>query len=188
MRKPSLRIAIVGLLAVGILSGCGYTTQSTLDPAYQTIFVAAFYDNTQEYDLQAPLTNAVIRKFIHDSRLDIVREGNADLRLEGVILDYDFRSITTADDEVSQFGVIVTASVRLIDQRTGNLVWEEPQMIGETLGVTRTGGQSTDRLRGNASVVLPTVRSFASDAENQAISEALEQLASDVFYRTVEPW
>ena len=176
------------ILSVVVLSGCGYTTQSTLDPGYRTIFVAAFYDNTQEYDLQAPLTNALIRKFINDSRLDVVREENADLRLEGVILDYDLRGITTSDDEISQFGVIVTAAIRLIDQRTGELLWEEARMIGETLAFTRTSGQSTDRLRGNTNVFLPTVRSFASDEENQAASEALEQLASDVFYRTVEPW
>lgn len=188
MKNRLSRILASCILVGSLFGGCGYTTQSTLDAGYQTIFVAAFYDNTQEYDLQAPLTNAVIRKFTNDSRLDVVREEDADLRLEGVILDYDLRGITTEDDEISQFGVIVTAAVRLIDQRTGQLVWEEPRMIGETLGFTRTSGQSTDRLRGNTSVFLPTVRSFASDEENQAVSEALEQLASDVFYRTVEPW
>jgi hypothetical protein len=32
------------------------------------------------------------------------------------------------------------------------------------------------------------VRSFATDEENRAAAEALEQLATDIFYRTVEPW
>jgi hypothetical protein len=32
------------------------------------------------------------------------------------------------------------------------------------------------------------VRSFQTDAENQAAAEALEQWASSIFYRTIEPW
>jgi hypothetical protein len=43
-------------------------------------------------------------------------------------------------------------------------------------------------LRGNAEVYLPSVRSFATEEENRGASEALEQLASDIFYRTIEPW
>jgi hypothetical protein len=43
-------------------------------------------------------------------------------------------------------------------------------------------------LRGNAATFLPTVRSFPTEEENRGASEALEQLASDIFYRTVEPW
>jgi hypothetical protein len=32
------------------------------------------------------------------------------------------------------------------------------------------------------------VRSFQTDEENQAASEALERIATDIFYRTIEPW
>ncbi len=39
-------------VSLGItVAGCGYTTQSSLDPQYQTIFVEAAYDLTDEYDL-----------------------------------------------------------------------------------------------------------------------------------------
>ncbi len=61
-------------------------------------------------------------------------------------------------------------------------------MAGETTFYTRAAGQSSDRLRGNAEAFVTTVRSFSSEEENRAASEALEQLASDIFYRTVEPW
>jgi hypothetical protein len=180
-------IGIVVALIAG--TGCGYTTRSSLDEQYQTIFVSAFQNMSREYDLQAPLTNALSRKFIHDGRLKVVGRDSADLVLEGVILDYQLKGITYDEkDEVTQFLCVVLAGARLTDGHTGTVLWEEPRMAGETSFYTRASGQSSDRLRGNAEVFLPTVRSFASEEENRGASEALEQLASDIFYRTVEPW
>ncbi|MCX5758604.1 MAG: hypothetical protein NTU83_08880 [Candidatus Hydrogenedentes bacterium] len=89
---------------------------------------------------------------------------------------------------MTQFLCAVTARVRLKEQATGKVVWEDPEMAGETTLYTRMPGVGANRLRGNAQTFLPTVRSFATDAENRAASEALEQLASDIFYRTVEPF
>jgi len=177
-------------LVAGIsVAGCGYSTQSSLAPQYQTIAVSPFYDETREYDLQAPLTNAVTRKFINDSRLDVVHPDKADLLLEGVILDYKLKGLTyDQDDRVTQYLLVITAGVRVTDLQSGEVLWEDRLMAGETSYYTRAAGQSSDRLRGNAEVFLPTVRSFASDEENRAAAEALEQLASDIYYRTVEPW
>jgi hypothetical protein len=184
------RLCSVMVIASGLLlAGCGYTNQSSLDPQYQTIFVSAFFDKTPEYDLQAPLTNALSRKFLTDGRLDLVDQDSADLHLEGIILDYKLKGLTyDEEDEVTQFLLVITAAVRCTDQQSGEVLWEEPIMAGETSMYTRAAGQSSDRLRGNAEAFLPTVRSFASPTENRAASEALEQLASDIFYRTIEPW
>lgn len=177
------------LMLVAVAAGCGYTTQSSLAPEYQTIAVSPFYDETREYDLQAPLTNAITRKFITDSRLDVVHPDKADLLLEGIILDYRLKGLTfDQNDDVTQYLLVITAGVRVTDLQTGQVLWEDKLMAGETSYYTRAAGQSSDRLRGNAEVFLPTVRSFASDEENRAAAEALEQLASDIFYRTVEPW
>jgi hypothetical protein len=172
-----------------MLMGCGYTAQSSLDPMYQTIAVSPFYDQSPEYDLQAPLTNALVRKFLTDSRLHLADREEADLLLEGVILNLQRKGFThDQKDDVTQALLVVTAAVRLTDVKTGKLLWEEPLMAGETSFYTKAAGLSSDRLRGNAEVYLATVRSFASEEENRAASEALEQLASDIFYRVVEPW
>jgi hypothetical protein len=104
-------------------------------------------------------------------------------------MDYRMRGLTSdQNDDPTQFLLVITAGVRCTDQDTGDVLWEEELMAGETTYYTRAAGQSSDRLRGNAEVFLPTVRSFASEEENRAASEALEQLASDIFYRTIEPW
>jgi TolB-like protein len=170
-------------------AGCGYSTRSSLDEKYQTIHVAPFQNLSKEYDIQAPLTNAVTRKFITDGRLKVVDSDNADLLLEGVIIDYRLRGLTyDEEDEVTQFLAVVTAGARLTDVRTGKVLWEERDLAGETSFYTRAAGQSSDRLRGNAESYLATVRSFPTEEENRGVSEALEQLASDILYRTIEPW
>ncbi len=183
------RMLAVLLATSALLTGCGYTTRSSLDTKYHTVFVSAFYDKSKEYDLQAPLTNALTRKFIVDGRLKVVPQDDADLTLEGVILDYKLKGLTfDQKDDVTQFLMVITAGARLTDQKTGKVLWEEPLMSGETSMYTRAAGQSSDRLRGNAETFLPAVRSFQTAEENRAASEALEQLASDIFYRTIEPW
>lgn len=191
VRPKRMRIQYLAIapLVLVLLSGCGYTTQSSLDPKYQTIYVEAFYDQSREYDLQAPLTNAVSRKFINGDRLRVTRRDEADLVLEGVLLDYKLKGLTfDQNDDTTQFLLVIGAGVRVTDRHTGEVLWQEEMMAGETTFYTLAAGQSSDRLRGNAEVFLPTVRSFASEEENRAASEALEQLASDIYYRTVEPW
>jgi hypothetical protein len=186
-----MRVLAVTLVvaAASLVTGCGYTTGSSLDQKFQTVYVAPFENTSGEYDLQAPLTNAVRRKFINDTRLEVVQRPDADIVLEGVILDYQLKGVTfDEEDGVTQFLTVITAGIRAFDGVTGDLVWAEPKMAGESSYYTRAAGQSSDRLRGNAEVFLPTVRSFATEEENRGASEALEQLASDVFYRTVDPW
>lgn len=180
---------MVAVMAALALSGCGYSMNSSLDPKFQNIYVTAFKNQSREYGFQAPLTNAVIRKFLNDGRLRVVNSDMADLIVEGTILDYRLKGLTfDSDDEVTQFEVIVVARVRVFDSRTGEVLWQDERQLGESSYSTPATGSSSDRLRGNAAVFLPTVRSFQSDEENQAASEALEMLASSIFYRTIEPW
>ncbi len=187
IRRLTYGVALGALVAGAV--GCAYTTRATLDPAYRTVYVAAMDNQSREYGLQAPLTNAIRRKFLTDGRLRVVPRDHADLILEGTILDYRRKGLTYDErDEVSQFLCVVIAKVRCVDAETGQVLWQDPAMTGETTFYRRASGQSSDRLRGNAEIFLSTVTSFASEEENRGASEAVEQLASDIFYRTIEPW
>jgi hypothetical protein len=180
---------IAAILVMGVFSGCGYSMKSSLDPRFQSIHVSAFQNESREFDLQAPLTNAVIRKFLNDGRLRVVDNNEADLIIEGSILDYSLKGLTfDTDDEVTQFQVLVIARVQVVDVETGDVLWAEERLVSDTSFSTAVTGSSSDRLRGNAQSFLPVVRSFQSDEENQAAAEALEVLASNIFIRTIEPW
>jgi hypothetical protein len=182
------RRALCALVLAATAAGCGYTTGSSLDERFQTIHVTGFQNRSREYDLQAPLTNAVIRKFLNDGRLRVVGADEADLIVTGTILNYDLQGIVfDEDDEVTQFEGFVSANVRVADARTGDVLWED-DMVGQTSFSTGIEGSSSDRLRGNAQAFLEPVRSFQTSEENQAAAEAIERLAADIFYRTVEPW
>lgn len=179
---------IVALLVICI-SACGYSMSSSLDQKYQTIHVPAFKNQSREFGLQAPLTNAVIRKFINDGRLRVVNKSMADLIVDGTIIDYELKGLTfDNDDNVIQFEATVHAKVRVIEPKTGDVLWNSSNVIGETSFSTSEFTASTNRLRGNTQSFLPTVRSFQTEAENRAAAEALEKLASMIFFRTIEPW
>ena len=188
IQKRMLTLSGLSVL-LALSGGCGYSMTSSLDEKYQTIHVAAFKNQSREYDLQAPLTNAIIRKFLHDGRLRVVGPSEADLVVDGSIMDYILRGLSfDRNDDVTQFEMLVVARVQVTDTRTGDVLWEEQNMIGETSFATAFTGASADRLRGNTQVFLPTVRSFQTVEENQAAAEALARLATDIFYRTIEPW
>jgi len=188
MIRPFKKSAAVAILLL-LTTGCGYSMTSSLDEKFQTIHVSAFKNQSREFDLQAPLTNAVIRKFLNDGRLRVVGPGEADLTLEGTVLNYDLRGLTfDSNDDPTQFEMSIVARVQVTDTRTGEILWQDSNMFGDTSFATALVGPAARRLRGNTQVFLPTVRSFQTDNENKAAAEALERLATDIFFRTIEPW
>lgn len=168
--------------------GCGYSMKSSLDEKYQTIYVEPFKNNSREYDLQAPLTNAVTRKFMNDGRLRVVQKHMADLVVSGSIQEYELKDRgSDLNDETTHYEMRMRTQIRVIDPRNGDELWSGP-VDTFTYFTTLRSETSSHRLRGNVQTVLPVVRSFQTDAENRAASEALEVVASDIFYRTIEPW
>jgi len=179
---------VPALLCCLVPQGCGYTTGSTLSPSYQRIYVPAAQNSTKEYDLQAPLTNALRRKFTVDGRLRVVDEDKADLRLETDIMGYRLDPMAyNRKDGASEFRVTVVASARLVDTRTGKQLWGDPQVQGtSTFMVSSLVPAVTPR--GNTEFFASTVRSFPSGNEGEAATEALENLASQILLLTVERW
>ena len=171
-----------------IFLGCGYSMKSSLDPKFQTIYVEPFKNNSREYDLQAPLANALTRKFMNDGRLRVVQKDMADLIVTGSITGYDLKGRSTdVNDEVTQFEMRMWTKVRVFDSKTGDELWSD-NVSSVTYYSTLRGNTPSHRLRGNTQVEMPVVRSFQTDHENRAASEALEVVAADIFYRTIEPW
>ncbi len=180
-------VVVVLALCVGT-QGCGYTTASTLSERYRTIHIPAARNSIKEYDLQAPLTNALIRKFTVDGRLRVVDAGRADLRLETDIVGYSLAPLTYDDeDRVAQFRVAVVGAARLVDTTSGKELWREDRVRGTSMFMSG-GLVPAVKPRGNTDFFTSTVRSFPSGNEGEATTEALEDLASQILYLTVERW
>lgn len=177
----------VALGALVLLSGCGYTFRTTLDEGYQTIHVEPFGNYSAEYDLQAPLTNAVVRKFMNDARLRVTDAADADLVLEGAILDYERKGSTFSDDEPANLFTELEVQVEVYNHRTNEVLWSD-EITGESSFFSTSRTLPVSRLRGNAEVYTIPVRSFRTNEENQAASEIIEDIASKILLRTVEPW
>ena len=182
-------VFVVVVLALCVATqGCGYTTASTLSERYRTIHIPAARNSIKEYDLQAPLTNALIRKFTVDGRLRVVDAVRADLRLETDIKGYSLAPLTYDDeDRVVQFRVAVIAAARLVDAGSGKELWLEDRVRGTSFFVSG-GLVPSVKPRGNTDFFSSTVRSFPSGNEGEATTEALEDLASQILYLTVERW
>lgn len=179
---------LTGLALVTALAGCGYTFRSNLDERYQTVHVSSFTNQTGEYDMQAPLTNAVIRKFENDGRLRVRNAAEADLVVEGVIMNYSLTGLTFGeDDRPLQFLNGIEVNVTVKDSETGELLWAD-LITNQKTFITEGAPLASSRLRGNTSEFALEVRSFRTADENRAATEVIEQVASEIFIRTVEPW
>ena len=137
-------VFVVVVLALCVATqGCGYTTASTLSERYRTIHIPAARNSIKEYDLQAPLTNALIRKFTVDGRLRVVDAVRADLRLETDIKGYSLAPLTYDDeDRVVQFRVAVIAAARLVDAGSGKELWLEDRVRGTSFFVYRPSNRA----------------------------------------------
>jgi outer membrane lipopolysaccharide assembly protein LptE/RlpB len=191
LRSAFGRAATVGtlVLACSLLShGCGYTVGSTLPVRYQTVHIPPARNSIKEYDLQAPLTNALIRKFMVDRRLRVVDTERADLQLVTDIRGYSLTPISYDDqDRVVEFRVTVVVAARLTDVSNGEELWRDERVRGTSSFMSGRYAPSATP-RGNTDFFASTVRSFPSGNEGEAATEALEDLASQILYLTVEHW
>ena len=179
---------VLGLAALFLAAGCAYTSTSSLPARYRTIHVPAFKSSVREYDLQAGLTNAVRRKFLNDGRLRVVNEDDADLILRGEIIQYEIGSITyDREDMPAQFRVRVVAKVDLYDPDTDETLWSEDRMEGISSFIVR-GRARAVRPRGQTDLSVSSIDSFPSANQGEGTAEAIDDLASTIFYRTVDYW
>jgi hypothetical protein len=181
-KAPSGLICQLIVLALLILSGCGYTTGSLLPAHLKAINVENFANKIPLTDevsdsyryktyrplLEVDITRSIIDRFIFDGHLRVVPHKDADLVLEGDLVD--FRREPTKygyDDAIDQYRIAIFVDIRLIDTTTGKVMWSENNFAGSDYYFT-TGPQQK--------------------SENAAVTGALDDLARRVVERTIEAW
>jgi len=169
---------LYGSFLLLLLTGCGYTTKSTLAGHLKTIYVEPFknsisYSSEGRRNLYFPLLevdarNAIISRFLFDGNLKIAREGEADLILKGELIRYERNGLSFTDnDDVKEYRIHIYVSLELFDTHINEIFWTEPSFIGE----------ATYFVSG------PQVKS-----EEAAVDEAIVDLARRIVERTIENW
>jgi hypothetical protein len=178
----TLGLVLILAIALGAISGCGYTTGSLLPAHLKTINIENFANKIPLTDevsdqnryktyrplLEVDVTRAIIDRFIFDGHLRISQKKDANLILEGSLVD--FRREPTKygyDDTIDQYRIVIFVDLKLIDAASEKVIWTENNFAGNDYYFT-TGPQQK--------------------SENAAVSDALNDLARRVVERVVDVW
>ena len=176
-------------LLVFVLAGCGYTTRSLISKDYRSIYVEHFVNKiditgdtsvARRYKLYHPLlendiTRSVIDRFILEGNLRVTSEEDADLCLRAELVDYrqDALRYTGTDyKDVEEYRASIYVNLSLWDNRSGSLLWEIDNFVGDTTYFTGKTTSSTGTAK----------------SESAAITDAIEDLARRIVERVVEAW
>ncbi len=104
---------------------CGYSTRSLLPSHIKRIHIKLFENNTLKPGLDEKTTLIMTDAFRSGSGLRIVGENNADLILEGRIINYQKAPYTyTGDQSFVEYRITVTLNARCIDREKNEVFWE----------------------------------------------------------------
>jgi len=170
------------LAMAALLGGCGYSTHSLVPPGQDSIYVENFVNQikvTSEItdekpyyayvpNMETDITRSVIDRFLIDGTYELKNEKDAYCTLKGELVDYRREALRyDTNDNVSEYRLSVVVNMKLVETKTGNVIWHEERFAGEES--YRTEGP------------------YAS-SESVALNEAIDDLAERIVERTVENW
>ncbi len=163
--------AVCLALLTAFACGCtGYRLGPTLGAQYRTVAVPTFRNKTYRPQLEAQITNGIIKRFQADGTLQVDSVANADVILTGMITQYrrhELRSLRTETGAPREYRVSVEARVEARDRVTGKIVLASTLVTG-----------SADTFIGND----------LQSAELQALPLIAEDLAKQVVTLLAERW
>jgi len=136
-----------------VLSACGYHFPgggSGLPPHIKTIAVPVFANQTQEVGIENDFTNQVVFEFTRSGILK-VEAPPADSTLNGRIQAILIRPVAYSRQVVAtERRVTLRLSVRLTDTATGNVLWEDGNMVDNEVFAVAADALSTETNRREA--------------------------------------
>lgn len=169
------------------LAGCGYTTRSMISSKYRYIYITPFVnkvDFTQEtavaskYKIYRPMleteiTKAVINKYIFDGNLKSKEKDSADLVLKGELVEFRKDPLRYSEsDEIDEYRLNILVNISLWDNRENRMLWEEKNFTGDFTYFP----------------VTSTLINVVKKSDDQAVVDAVKDLARRVVERTVDQW
>jgi len=116
------------IIAMVLLVGCGYQMvgkETHIPPGLNSVAVPTFKNQTFEPGIEIPLTQAFLREFIQDRRVNVVGRAEASSVLEGVVKYFRIYSVSyNPSGFVQEYQTDVILDVTLKD-REGKVLWQE---------------------------------------------------------------
>ena len=165
-------ILTVTLLCFLLLSGCGYQMvgkETHVPPGLSSVAIPTFKNATYEPGIEVQFTQAFLREFILDRRVNVVDRAHADSILEGSIMDFRIYSVSYDQSGLAlEYQTTVVLDLTLRD-RAGKVLWEQKSF------------SETQWFRASSTSVL--VNEANKQAAIQAIGRLVaERLRNRIFY------
>jgi hypothetical protein len=129
-------LAAVVLLTSLLAFGCaGYHIGPVTKRNFNTVAVPMFRNETLRPQLEAQISNAVIKRLQQDGSLRIETEPRADVVLSGVIFRYQrsaLRSLRSDTGVPREYEIAITVRVEARDRRTGAVVLKSTEVEGKS--------------------------------------------------------
>jgi hypothetical protein len=166
-----LAVPLLSALCGLLLTGClGYHVGPVMKGNYRSVAVPMFKNKTYKPQLEAQVTNGIIKRLQTDGTLRVDSMDNADIILTGEIIRY-YRSMLRAEqteaDAPREFRIYIDARVEAHDRVTGR------QIFGPTV------------VTGSADTFIGT---DLEASEYQALPLIADDLARQVAGMLVESW
>lgn len=129
------RVTLALLCAGGLLlPGCaGYRVGPVGKLAYHSVAVPMFKNETHQPQLEAQITNAIIKRLHADGTLPVNSEPDADVVVRGRITSYSrsvLRYVQTDVRTAREYRITITAVIEVRDTHTGAMVLKPTTLAG----------------------------------------------------------
>ena len=162
---------VLGILSVLLFAGCmGYHLGPVLKADYKSVAVVMFKNRTLQPQLEAQVSNGIIKRLQSDGTLRVESKEDADIILTGQILHYrraQLRALRTEALTPREYRLFIDARVEARNRVTGDLVLKPTVVTG-----------SADTFIGTD----------LESAEEQALPLIADDLARQVVSLLTESW
>lgn len=145
---------LLPVICMVLITGCGYQMvgkETHVPPGLNSVAVPTFKNRTYEPGIEVPFTQAFLREFILDRRVNVVDRAQADSLLEGIITDFRIYSVSyDRSGFVLEYQTSVMLDLTLKD-RTGKVLWEEKN-FSETQWFRASSGVLTSEANKTAAI------------------------------------
>ena len=117
MKKLSSNLWV---LLTMLLPGCGYAltgTGSTLPDHLKTLSIPVFTNSSSQPEIHRELTSAIIKAFITDGRVKVVRKVQSDMVMKGNLIHYELKTVSfSSNNFADDYIVVLGVDVEVIDK------------------------------------------------------------------------